>query len=70
MASENELVSSSSAGVRVQSPPLPTTDLSKIHSNIINILIPDLLLTKGGVGRTLLFLRDQVFLMYHGISSN
>jgi hypothetical protein len=48
----------------------PPVDWSKMHCNVINTLIPDLLLAKCGVGRTLLPPRDQVFLMYDGISSN
>jgi hypothetical protein len=48
----------------------PIVDWSKIHCNVINILIPDLLLTTCAVGHTLLLSRNQVFIKYDGISSN
>jgi hypothetical protein len=63
-----ELSSSTSAGVRVQTP--PTVDWSKYIATSSNTLISDLLLTKCGVGCTLLPSRDQVFPMHNGISSN
>jgi hypothetical protein len=48
----------------------PIVDWSKIYCNVINTLIPDLLLTTCGVGHALLISRDQVFIKYDGISSN
>jgi hypothetical protein len=48
----------------------PTVDWSKYIETLSNILIPDLLLVKHGVGRSLLPPGDQVFPMQDGISIN
>jgi hypothetical protein len=62
----SELSSQLQLGFEFNPPPPPTVNWSKIHCNVINTLIPDLLLAKCGVGPP----RDQVFPMYHGIYSN